>query len=66
LSGLAKELLRLNWIRKLGAYQQQTQSQACLEDVRWALGLLHFHTLHSKLVGKVIMAEKRQKNVNKE
>ncbi|AVF67230.1 hypothetical protein FR729_14750 [Vibrio alginolyticus] len=30
------------------------------------MGLLHFHTLHSKLVGKVIMAEKRQKNVNKE
>ncbi|AVF58710.1 hypothetical protein F3S07_00855 [Vibrio alginolyticus] len=28
--------------------------------------LLHFHTLHSKLVGKVIMAAKRQKNVNKE
>ncbi|EGQ9112255.1 hypothetical protein F8Y87_05475 [Vibrio alginolyticus] len=30
------------------------------------MGLLHIHTLHSKLVGKVIMAEKRQKNVNKE
>ncbi|EGR1734436.1 hypothetical protein D5Q56_04045 [Vibrio parahaemolyticus] len=28
--------------------------------------LLHFHTLHSELVGKVIMAVKRQKNVNKE
>ncbi|EGR0212272.1 hypothetical protein C4G45_23315 [Vibrio parahaemolyticus] len=28
--------------------------------------LLHFHTLHSELVGKVIMATKRQKNVNKE
>ncbi|AUT85764.1 hypothetical protein FP742_07655 [Vibrio parahaemolyticus] len=28
--------------------------------------LLHFHTLHSELVGKVIMAAKRQKNVNKE
>ncbi|TBT21629.1 hypothetical protein D5E83_07510 [Vibrio parahaemolyticus] len=28
--------------------------------------LLHFHTLHSELVGKVIMAAKRQKNVNKD
>ncbi|AXT72318.1 hypothetical protein DBX26_15695 [Vibrio sp. dhg] len=28
--------------------------------------LLQFHTLHSKLVGKVIVAEDRQKSVNKE